>query len=83
MGAMYRVFSLRLEPNLAVRPVSGNKFYLRLTIEKMHLFAVFTKKYLRPYDCSVINFTAAMNFANPKTETQSQINEIEIVEMQT
>ena len=66
MGAMYRVCDLRLEPNLGVWPTAGKKFYLLLTIEKMHLFAAFNKKYLRPYCCSAIGFTAAVNLADPK-----------------
>ena len=35
----------------------------------MGAFAVFAEKYLRPYGCSGTNFTAAVNFTNPKTET--------------
>ena len=60
MGAMYRVCSLRLCLKLRVWPTTEKKFYLCLTVGKMHAFAVLTDKYLRPYDCSETNFTAAV-----------------------
>ena len=49
MGAVYRVFGLRLGPNLGVRPAADKKFHLRLTVENMCIFAVFTNKHLRLY----------------------------------
>ena len=35
--------------NVVVRLVVDKKFYFLLTVEKMHAFAVFIDKYLRPY----------------------------------
>ena len=67
---MYRVCGFWPGTYFGVRPAAGNKFYLRLMSKKMHVFAVFTRKYLPPYGCSGINFTAEVNRVNPKTETQ-------------
>ena len=63
---MYRVCGLWLGPNFVVRR-AANSGYLRLTVEKMHAFAVFSDKYLRPYSCSDTNFTVTVNCINPKT----------------
>ena len=40
-----------------MRPAAAKNFYLRLTIEKIRAFMVFTKKYLRSHDRSGTNFT--------------------------
>ena len=53
----------------------AKKKYLRLTIEKIHKIAVFTNKYLRLCSSTRTYFTAA----NPKTEMQSKITEIQII----
>ena len=63
-------------------PAGGIKLYLRLTVEKMHTFATFTEKYLRSYGCLDTSFTAAVKFADPQIKIQSQISEIEIIEIQ-
>ena len=47
MGVTYSVCSLR--SNLVVQPAADKSFYSWLTGEKMHAFAVFNDKYLRPY----------------------------------
>ena len=78
-GVMYRVCGLRLGRNIGVREAAGKKSYLWLTVDKMHAFAGFTKKYLQPYGCSGTNFTTAVNCTNPNTETQNEIIEIEIL----
>ena len=49
-----------------------------LTVEKMHVFVVFTEKYLRSYGCSGTNFTATVNCTNPKIKTQTEIIETQI-----
>ena len=70
-----------------LRFTAGSKFFRaadvrqELTVEKMHVFVVFTEKYLRSYGCSGINFTATVNCTNPKTETQSEIIETQITEI--
>ena len=64
---------------LGMRPTTDKNFYLRLTVEKMHAFAVFTKKYLRPYDCSDTSCTTAVNCTKPKTEMQTKIIKIQII----
>ena len=61
---MFRFCSLRQGPNFGVRPAAGKNFYLRLTVEKMSVFAAFTKKYLEPYDWSYSNFTAVATYTN-------------------
>ena len=43
LGVMIKVFGLQLGPNFEVWLATDNKFYLRLTVEKMCAFAVFTK----------------------------------------
>ena len=56
---MYRGCSLRLGP-VSERPrVADKNFYLRLAFEKMRMFEVFNEKYIRPYDLSGSNLTAA------------------------
>ena len=79
---MYRVCGLRLGPNLGVQLTDEKKNYLRLMGGKMHAFAVFTDKYLRPYGCPDTNFTAAVKCTNLKPKIQSEIIEIEIIEIQ-
>ena len=81
MGAMYKVCSLRLCLKLRVWPTTENKFYLCLTVGKMHAFAVFTGKYLRPYDCSETNFTLRLKCTNLKTKIENEIIEIEIIKI--
>ena len=80
---MYRVYGLRLGPNYGVGPAADKNFYFRLTIEKMYAFAVFTKKYLRSYNCNGTNFTAAVNCTSPKTELQTKIMEVQIIVRQS
>ena len=65
LGVMYRVCGLLLGPNFGVR-LRVEKFYLRLTVGKMHAFAVFNKKYLRLHGCIGPNFTATVNCRNLK-----------------
>ena len=48
----------------------------------MHVSAVFTENYLRPYSCSETNFTAAVKCAYKKTKIESEIIKIEIFEIQ-
>ena len=62
-----------------MRPAAGIKLYLRLTVEKIHTF---TEKHLWSYGCLDTNFTAAVKFADAQIEIQSQISEIEIIEIQ-
>ena len=57
---MYRVCGLRLGLSFEVRPVVDNNLFLRLTVEKMHAFMVFTKKYSRPCGYSGTNFMVAL-----------------------
>ena len=64
---MYSVCVLWLWSNYGVWPAADKKCYLQLTVEKMHAFAVFTDKYLRPYGCNDSNFTATVNCVNSKT----------------
>ena len=78
---MYRVFGLQLGSDFGVRLAADNIFYLQLTVEKMHAFAVFSKKYLWSYGCSGTNFTAAVNCTNPKTEMQIEIIETNHAQM--
>ena len=79
---MYRVCALRLAPTFGVWPTTDNKFFLRLTDEKMGTFPVSTKNYLRPYGCNGTYFTATVNCTNQKTKIQREIIEIEIIEIQ-
>ena len=50
-GGIYRVCGLRLGPNFGMRLTAKKNFYLRLTVEKIDPFAVFSEKYLRSYGC--------------------------------
>ena len=56
---MYSVCALLLDPNFGVRLMADKKFYLRLTVEKMHALVVFTEKYLRSKGFSSGNDTAS------------------------
>ena len=76
-GRIYRVCGLRLGPNFGVQPATGKNFYLRLTVEKMCAFTVFTQKYLRSYGYNDTIFTTAVNCTNQKTEAESKIIEIQ------
>ena len=76
------MYSLRLGPSFGVKPVTDMNFYLRLTLWKRRVFAFFTEKYLRS-GYSSINFTTSVNFRNPKTEIQSKIVKMNIIETQT
>ena len=68
---MYRVYGFQLGPNFKVQLTAEKNICLRLTVDKMHAFADFTEKYLRPYGFNGTNFTASVNCTNPKfIETQ-------------
>ena len=56
-----------------VRMTAGKNFYLRLTVEKVHAFAVFMERYLRSYGCNNTNFTAAVSCTNSRNEIQTEI----------
>ena len=75
---MYKVCSLRLGPNFRVCSAADKKFYLRLTVEKMCGFAVFTDKYSSPCGCSGTNFTVLVYYKNSKSEMKSEIIKIQI-----
>ena len=72
---MYRICNFRMGPNLVVRLAADKNFYLRLTVENVHAFAIFSYKYLRPYLRNDTNFLAMIKCANSKTEMQSEIIE--------
>ena len=74
---MYKVFGLWLGPNFGVRSATDKQFYFRLMVEKMHAFAVFTKKYLRLYGSGDTNFTTAPNYGYPKIEIHDVAIEIQ------
>ena len=76
---MYSVCALLLGPNFGVRLMADKKFYLRLTVEKMHALVVFTEKYLRSKCFSSSKDTATVNCRNPKTEIQIEIIETQII----
>ena len=76
---MYRLCGLRLKPNFRVRLTADKNFYLFLTVEKMHIFAIFTEKHLQPNGCSGTNFTATVNCTNPSTEIESEIIQTQII----
>ena len=44
---MYRVCGLPLGPKLRAQPAAEKNLYLWSAVEKVHVFLVFTKKYLR------------------------------------
>ena len=48
----------------------------------MYAFAVFAEKYLWSFGCSGTNFTATVNFTNPKSEIQIEIIETQIIGIQ-
>ena len=68
MEAMYRLCSLRLGPNFGVRSVAGKNLYLRLMVQKMHAFVVYTERYLRPCGYSSTNRMTSVNCRNQKFE---------------
>ena len=70
---MYSVWGPRLAPNFGVRPAAEDMFYLRLTVEEMRAFVVFSEKYLRTYGCSDTNFATAVICTYTKTEIQREI----------
>ena len=78
---MYRVRGLRLTQISEAQLAADKNFYLWLAVEKMHAFAVFTEKKLRPYGCSGKNFTAAGNCTSTNIEIHSKIIEIYIFEI--
>ena len=78
-GVIYRVSGLRLLPNFVVRLVADKNFYLRLTVEKMHAFAVFSDRYLRPCGCSDTIFAATVDCTNPKFQILNEIIEMQII----
>ena len=82
IGVMYRVCALQMGANVAVQLAAEKNFYLRLTVEKIHVFAVFNNKYLRPYGCIDTKITATVNCTNPKTEKLSAIIEMQIIRVQ-
>ena len=59
-----------------LRLAIDKKFYLHLTVEKMHAFAIFNDKYLLPCGYGDTKFTATVNCTNLKTEILSEIIEI-------
>ena len=73
--AMYRVCGLGLVLNFGVRLEADKNFYLRLTVEKMRAFGVFTEKYLQPYRWRDSNVTVVAICTNSKTEIKSVIIE--------
>ena len=68
MGVMYSIYGIQLGPNFVLWLAADKNLYLRLTVAKIHAFLVLNKKYLQPYGCSNINFTAAVKCTNSKTE---------------
>ena len=80
MRAMDGNCGLWQDLNTGVQPAADKKFYLRLTIDKMHVFVDFTDKYLQSYGYSATNFRFAINCSNPNAEVQSKIIEIDIIE---
>ena len=80
---MYRVSGLRLGPNFGLRLTDDKSFYLRLTVTKIHVLAVFTGKCLRSCGCSSTKFTAMLDSTNPKIEIQTKIIETQIIGIQS
>ena len=72
---MHRVYGFRVAANPKFRGAASGwlEFLLQLTVEKMRAFQVFRKKYLQRYGCNGDNFTAPINFTNPKTAIQSKV----------
>ena len=81
-GVKINVCGLQLGPNFGMRLTAYKNFYLPLTIEKIHVLIVVTKKYLRSYGCSGTNFTAAVRITNPKTGMQIEIIKTQIIAIQ-
>ena len=52
-------------------------------VEKMQAFVALNDSILRPYGCNDTNYTAAVNCANSKTETLTEIIELQIIGIQT
>ena len=76
------IMKMIVGPDFGVLLTTYKDFYLRFTVEKMHVFAFFTEKYLRSYDCSGTNFTATVNCTNPKPEIQIETIETQIIRIQ-
>ena len=79
MGVMCRVCGLRMSSNFGVWLTANKNFYLQLTVEKMHAFAVFTEKYLGSYGCNGTNFTDMVVCTNQKMEILIEIIETELI----
>ena len=60
--------------NFAMQPAAEKSFYLRLTVKKMHAFAVFIEQYLQPYGCSSTNFTAVVWNKSEIIEIQNNLD---------
>ena len=73
MVVMHRVYGLRISPNFEVQLATDKNFYLRLTVEKMHAYAVLNDKCLQSYGCSDNNSTATIKCTNPKIETKAKL----------
>ena len=58
---IYRVCDLQLGPNFGVWLTTDENFYLRLGVEKMPVFSLFTEKYVWSYSCSSTIFMATVN----------------------
>ena len=58
------VSGLQLGPNFGMRLTAEKNFYLRLTVERMQAFVVFTEKHLQSYVCSSTSFTATIKCTN-------------------
>ena len=56
-----------------MKPAAEDMFYLRLTVEEMRAFVVFSEKYLRTYGCSDTNFATVVICTYTKTEIQREI----------
>ena len=78
LGILYRVCGLRLGLNFGKRPAAGKNFYLPLTVEKMCVLKVLTKKYLGLCGYNGSNCAAMVNCISPNTEIQSKITETKI-----
>ena len=55
VGHVYRPSSFWLGPNYVVWLAAEKNFYLWLTVEKMHAFALFNNRYVQLSGCSNIN----------------------------
>lgn len=61
---MYRVCGLPLGPKLRAQPAAEKNLYLWSAVEKVHVFLVFTKKYLRLHGRGGTNFMVAAKYKN-------------------